>query len=266
MVSAAKLEVDSTVSRSGITAGQKAKLPYSRWVQVLCPSPRRHFQKLVLQSNATTGLDIGCGEHSLLSPLRSRCFRTTGVDASPERIENAKEHDLHDEYICGSITELPLDRPFDVVVLSHVIEHLEREEGQRLLGAVEAMNPKLVLVETPNGFLEQPVHRDDPYQRHLSGWFPHDFEGRGYTVFGSGVRWLCGPKGEARCLPEVLVRFINRSLQRYYFRRPRSAFIVTAIRFVDEDDNLCQLQAMPDNNTSVLRERPRPKMRRRPAW
>jgi len=220
---------------------QKGRLPYSRLVQFLCPSPGRLFQRLVIESNARTGLDIGCGEHSLLSPLRGPLFRTTGVDSSLERLETARRHNLHDEYIHADFTRMALNRTFDVVVLNNVIEHFPREQGLRVLAAVESMDPRLILIQTPNGFLEQPAGKDDPHQRHLSGWFPHDFEGRGYTVFGIGVKWLRGPWGRARRLPEALVRLVARGLRWYHFRRPHKAFEIAAIRFVDEEGNLRQL-------------------------
>lgn len=99
---------------------------------------------------------------------------------------------------------------------------------------VQGMAQRMLYVETPCGFLEQPAAGGNLHQRHWSGWFPHDFESRGYTVFGMGVRGLKGVQGGSRLLPEPMVRGLERGLAWLTFRRPSLAFCVAAIRYVDE--------------------------------
>ena len=185
-----------------------------------------------------SGLDIGCGEGSLLTSLRSAKFKTTGIDIDARSIERAKVNDQHDDYILGDFMDVSLDKTFDVVVLSHVIEHFDRDTGWRVLQRLEQLSRHLVYVETPNGFMEQTDYDGNPFQRHLSGWFPHDFATRGYTVFGSGPLWLRRPMGSPRPLPEFLCRNLPRLLQWFYFRRPHLAGTISAIRFKDVAGNL----------------------------
>lgn len=210
-------------------------------VQAICPSPKRNLQRLILRLGLKTGLDIGCGSGSLLTAVRSATFRSTGIDASPECIERCRSADIHDEYICADFRTMPLDRTFDVVVLSHVIEHFTRDEGMDVLRCVEALAKHLVYVETPFGFLEQTDYDGNPFQRHLSGWFPADFRARGYTVFGSGPRGLTRPMGKPRFLPGPMVRTIGRCAQWFYFRRPERASTIAAIRYTDEYGNIRSL-------------------------
>jgi hypothetical protein len=88
---------------------------------------------------------------------------------------------------------------FDAVVALDVIEHLSREEGERLLLSVERIAARRVLVFTPNGFLPQPPSDDNPHQEHRSGWTLHDFVSRGYRVVGvNGWRPLRGQYAELR--------------------------------------------------------------------
>jgi hypothetical protein len=215
-----------------------SSLPFKRWVQKICPAPRRYLQALILRHGFRTGLDVGCGEYSPLSSLRTYGFRSVGTDVSPTRLEVSRTRGLHDDYVLGDVRRVLFDEKFDVVVLSHLIEHLSREEGMDLLRRAESLASRVVYVETPNGFREQPDLNGDPAQRHLSGWFPHDFEGRGYSVLGSGIKGLRGIAGAARLFPETVVRFLERSLQWYVFRRPRLAGSLSAILLKDERGNL----------------------------
>jgi SAM-dependent methyltransferase len=185
-----------------------------------------------------TGLDIGCGAGSPLTSLRGAEFQSIGIDIDEASIERAKANGLHDEYILGDFMTMNLGRTFEVVVLSHVIEHFDRDTGWRVLQRLEQLSTRVVYVETPHGFLEQTDYDGNPYQRHLSGWFPHDLEARAYTVFGSGPKWLMTPMGQPRALPARLHRAISRGLQWYYFRRPQKAGVIAGIRHRDQAGNL----------------------------
>ena len=210
----------------------------SALVQTLCPAPKRHLQGLILKHGLKTGLDIGCGEGSPLTSLRGSGFKSTGIDIDAKSIEQARAKGVHDDYILGDFMTMKFERAFDVVVLSHVIEHFDRDTGWRVLQRIEQISRHLVYVETPNGFLEQTAYDGNPFMRHLSGWFPHDLRSRGYTVYGSGPKWLCAPMGNKRLLPSSLRRLIARLLQWHYFRRPSKAGIIAGLRFVDRGDNL----------------------------
>jgi SAM-dependent methyltransferase len=196
------------------------------------------MQSIVVREQLKTGLDIGCNENSPLTSLRGTGFRSTGLDAYLPALEVARWKGLHDEYLCCDVRQLPDDCAFDVVVASHVIEHLTRDDGFELLRKIEKLARRLIYIETPLGFVEQGALNGNPFQRHLSGWFPMDFESRGYTVFGLGSRRLRRRGSAAGVLPEPLVRAAERSVQWFSFRYPSCAHSIAGIRFADENGDL----------------------------
>lgn len=121
---------------------------YDSWIQKFCPSPRRYFQALAVKTPCRRAVDLGCGRNTLLVPLRQRGVRCTGVDASEAALQECRLRDLFDEYVCMDVMEW-LEREvgkaetWDVVVASHVIEHLRRDEGEKFLRLLEGLSPKL---------------------------------------------------------------------------------------------------------------------------
>jgi len=210
----------------------------SSLIEALFPAPKRFFQRIIIEQDLRSGLDIGCGRDSILTGVRSSRFKSTGMDVSQRSIDISKSLDRHDSYIVGDFMSEGFSDQFDVVVLSHVIEHFEYAEAQRVLQRIEKIARRAIYIETPYGFLEQCCYDENVFQRHLSGWFPHDFINRGYSVFGSGVRGLTGPMGFPRFFPGPIVQNINRSLQWFYFRRPQYASTISAIRYIDSIGNL----------------------------
>jgi SAM-dependent methyltransferase len=205
------------------------------------PLAADYTRELIQHSNCALALDVGCGGYSHLSQFRPQ-ITTVGVDVFPEAIEKSKTNGSHDQYIVGDIlTESPESllsnvdgRKFDLVVLCDVIEHLSKKRGYELLEKCEQLTSKYVMAKTPNGFLEQGPEFGNEHQRHLSGWFPHDFEGLGYKVYGtSGTRYLrgyaAGPKydfpGWMSC-DIILARLLRAHTH------PKRAFNLIAIKDV----------------------------------
>jgi hypothetical protein len=79
----------------------------------------------------------------------------------------------------------------DCVVSIGNIEHLSKDDGLKLLDKIETLAKKLVIFETPNGFVHQGPVDGNIYQVHLSGWKPSEFKKRGYKVYGTtGLKFL----------------------------------------------------------------------------
>ena len=84
-------------------------------------------------------LDVGCGlmDNSLyiqkLAWNDGYTIRVTGVD--PNRlVESMMDSSKTDqEFICGYINELPVDRRFDFIISNHLLHHLETHEITALL-------------------------------------------------------------------------------------------------------------------------------------
>jgi hypothetical protein len=206
------------------------------------PSAATYTARVVADGDCAVGLDVGCGSASPLSQLRP-AVRTIGLDVSAEVIEQARAKDLHDRYLVADLLqEGAFEEAFastgesapDIVTLYGVIEHVPKRVGLALLERCEALTKKYVLLETPNGFVAQGPEFGNEHQRHLSGWFPHDFQGLGYDVYGStGLRAMLGYAAGLRWpVPGAgLVNAVGARLAGIE-RHPRLAFNLVAIKDV----------------------------------
>jgi len=82
-----------------------------------------------------------------------------------------------------ALRQLP-DNSVDSIFLLDVIEHLQKEDGRRLIGEMERVARRQIVVFTPLGFMPQHVEDGRPdawglsgakMQEHKSGWTPDDF-------------------------------------------------------------------------------------------
>lgn len=193
-----------------------------------------------LMPHCAVALDIGCGSHSHLSAFRPKTV-TIGVDAFPEAIQLARSRNLHDHYILANILKPGFDALLEsvravgrveLVSLYGVIEHLSKSKGYEMLDRCEQLTTKYIIVETPNGFLEQGPEFGNEFQKHLSGWYIHDFLGRGFRVHGTlGTRYFRGYAGGPKygfpgciLLDEMLTLLLRIN------SHPRHAFNLVAIK------------------------------------
>jgi SAM-dependent methyltransferase len=102
-------------------------------------------------------LDVGCGNGSELAlPLVRLGFQVTGIDIHAPSIEHARQLGAgvaNLSYICGRVEELK-SPPYDVVILSEVLEHL-REPRLLLSAAIEHLDKNgMIIITVPNGYGE----------------------------------------------------------------------------------------------------------------
>ena len=96
-------------------------------------------------------LDVGCGNGWMMQVFKSldpARIETSGVEISEAACDIARAHGHH--VYCGRFEDVNLDRSYDLVNLTHVIEHVS---DPRLVvrKAFEALNPGgLLVLETPN--------------------------------------------------------------------------------------------------------------------
>lgn len=169
--------------------------------QILTRLELRHALK-----GCRTVLDVGCG---YTSPLRHFGFeRLVGVEGYRPSYESARLSRTHHELVCEDVRELVrLFKPgeFDACVAIDVIEHLTKEDGLKLVAAMENIASKKVVFFTPNGFLPQRHAENDDLQLHLSGWEAGEMRGHGYRVWGSlGPRCLRGEGHQIKYRPRAL--------------------------------------------------------------
>jgi 2-polyprenyl-3-methyl-5-hydroxy-6-metoxy-1,4-benzoquinol methylase len=116
----------------------KAKGLLARCLSYL-PSAKRRAALAVLHLPASdTGdlLDVGCGNGEFIEQMRSYGWRVAGVDLDLSAVSYCQSRGL--DVRGGTITELPETTLYDVIALTHVIEHVSdpiellRECGKRL--------------------------------------------------------------------------------------------------------------------------------------
>ena len=102
-------------------------------------------------------LDVGCGNGSLMAlPLARFGFEVTGVDLHRPSIEHAQRLASsmpNARFIEAAVTDLATP-PFDVIILSEVLEHVSEPEAL-LLDSLRHLKPQgIVVVTVPNGYGE----------------------------------------------------------------------------------------------------------------
>lgn len=72
--------------------------------------------------------DGGCACGSILYGFKKLGFKTIGMDLSEFMIAEGQKHFANDEYICGSLADIPLaDNSVDLVHSAQVLEHIPEE-------------------------------------------------------------------------------------------------------------------------------------------
>jgi len=99
-----------------------------------------------------TALDVGCGAGLLTEPLARLGAKVTGLDATPELIEVAREHasamGLEVDYRAGDVQEL--EGEFDLVTCMEVVEHVA-DPATFVQALAKRLAPDgLLLLSTPN--------------------------------------------------------------------------------------------------------------------
>jgi len=104
-------------------------------------------------------LDVGCGNGSQLAlPLAiGTGVQLVGIDTDSRSIEHARRlvGDRANIRFCGGrVEDLIEAEPFDVVILSEVLEHLQRPVEMLTAGARLMSSNGILIVTVPNGYGE----------------------------------------------------------------------------------------------------------------
>lgn len=196
------------------------------------PLPRLLEREVV--GSCTSLLDVGCGFDSPVKRF-ARCMeRTVGVDLHPPYLAQSRTAAIHNEYHQRNALEVETAfgaRSFDCVLAVDLIEHLEKDEGWRLLDAMERVARRKVIVFTPNGFVPQGEIDGNPHQRHRSGWTPVEMRSRGYRLYGvHGWKPLRGERGEPKWKPRRLWALIALWTQPLVESHPDHAFHMLCVK------------------------------------
>jgi 2-polyprenyl-3-methyl-5-hydroxy-6-metoxy-1,4-benzoquinol methylase len=149
--------------------------------------------KSAIRNDISTILDIGCGMlyppfdapgHDILGSCFAQ-YQITGIDACQTCIDWRLKNGPPGNYYLQDAKCLGSDQCFDLVVAHHVIEHMTKEDGQQLINKIEQIATKQIIIGAPIGFSDNSgmeKKRQNPYEKHLCGWEPEEFDKLGYKV------------------------------------------------------------------------------------
>ena len=176
-------------------------------------------------------LELGCGESSPLLYLAQR-FHIEGLDVFEPWLNRCVEKGLLKRGHLGDVREIDSlfeENSFDAVVALDLIEHLEKEEGLKLIEDMKRISSNKVIIFTPNGFVHQSGD-DNPWMEHKSGWTVDEFEQHGFKVTGTyGWKALRGEYAALKYRPRFFWGALSEATQLLYsHNHPRSAFSLFA--------------------------------------
>lgn len=139
-------------------------------------------------------LDVGCGFGFwgwLLRMHNGRGFYLAGIEVNQDYIDKISPLNIYDDIIHMDITKdlekIPNDS-FDLVIASHVIEHLEKNEGWKMLDELRRICRRKIIVLCPEGDAvdydeKTPIHEISKFDYHRSAWYAYDFIGhKGFKI------------------------------------------------------------------------------------
>ena len=147
-------------------------------------------------------LDVGCGTGALARAIADGAqARVVAIDVDPDKIAEARARNAHprvEYHVADATQELP-EGPFDTVVLSNVLEHLD-ERPLFLKRLLQAARPSRLLIRVP--LLERdwrvPLKRELGVEWRLTAshrteytvdGFSQEIEAAGLEISHQQVRW-----------------------------------------------------------------------------
>ncbi len=151
-------------------------------------------------------LDVGCGKGWFGRFVKARHpVWAVGVDIFLPYLREAAVCNSYDAYVSGDVRRLPFeDNSFDCTVSISVLEHLEEEDGRKLISEMERIARRQVIIACPVGSHPQHAYDDNPHQEHKHVWDPESISLLGYQIRGAGIRHAAHLSGDQSPLPAPL--------------------------------------------------------------
>lgn len=211
-----------------------------QFIKILKPFYRKIFPGLIKYlrrelSNCDTVLDLGCGYNS---PIQyCNVSFSIGVEFFDPYLQENERKGIHNRYIKGDITKIDFKpKSFDAVIAIDVLEHLYKEDGQKLLKKMEKWARKKIIIFTPNGYVYQDGYDNNPFQEHKSGWNVEELGNLGFKIFGiNGWKKLRGYRGIIKYKPTLLWTIISDLTQKITHHFPNLAFQLFSVKQIKEN-------------------------------
>lgn len=145
---------------------------------------------MVSQCRHPLVLDAGCGSDSPIAAMAPDA-RLVGIDIFRPVLDQAKGYSA---LIQGNVAALPFqDGTFDVSVCIAVLEHLDRDDGKRLIADLHRVTRGIIILSCPIDEWVQDSVDGNPYQQHRYVWSLDEVRAVGWQeVHGIGLRGLSG--------------------------------------------------------------------------
>lgn len=197
----------------------KSLFPVKLWLDSLVDPVCKTIDR-----SAESILDVGCGQGYPMRLIRIVMDPkyVVGVDLFEKYIRQAKKAKLHNKYVISDIRKMKFPaKSFDVVIASHVIEHLPIKDTNKFIKDLERIAKKQVIIATPIGEMYHPPVDGNKLQLHLSHFFPKDFKKLGYRTLKYGRQSLLGETGLVHRVKFDLVKkflfFVNILISPLYY-------------------------------------------------
>jgi SAM-dependent methyltransferase len=137
-------------------------------------------------------LDIGCGRYSAVSQvIKTQSFYAIGLDIFEPNVRASNRRGIYQGVICADVRALPIkDKQFDLIILLEVLEHLDKEDGQKALRELERVSREAILLTTPIGTSPHRDYYGNPHEEHRYVWGLEELKASGFVIRGKGIRGL----------------------------------------------------------------------------
>lgn len=131
-----------------------------------------------------TILDVACGfgDWGFLIRSRKKCLSIAGLDIWRPHLYMLKNLKIYDRLIQAKIPFMPFkEKSFDISFACEILEHLSKEDGNKLLSELERVTKGFIIVSVPVNLPQKEAY-GNPYEEHVCEWSERDFSRQGYTV------------------------------------------------------------------------------------
>lgn len=204
-------------------------------------------------------LDMGCGNGGLLKELKSRGYKKImGCDPSLSCVQNVLNQNI--EAFQGTLFESNISRKYDLVILSHVLEHVcDLQNAKQTLLSLLNEGGK-IYIETPDAsryvdYFVTPFHYFDvEHINHFDGRYQDLlFATSGMECISTGVKQMAVSQDKyypavysvlQKCKRENIVLEYNDSLRRK---------IVSYIELSESNEDISdKIQLLYDSNKEII--------------
>src|SRR5437867_4449888 len=158
-----------------------------------------------------------------------------GIDIYDPYLQESRKKEIHNQYMKMNVMDVDnqvKEKSFDAVIMIDLIEHLSKEDGEKLIKKAEKIAIKKIIIFTPNGFSEK-VHLEDDniWQKHESGWKANEMKELGFDVIGlNGIKPFRGEHGEIKYSPRPFWLLISSLTQLAVKNHPDHAFQLFCVK------------------------------------